>query len=291
MSLALFLMTEKGHAALEGVLFRVPRGFVSMVVAGRDSSVRNDFFEEIQATCKRAGISCFDRASAPAMGAEYSLAVSWRWMIHAVPNLMALHDSLLPKYRGFAPLPNALINGEAEIGVSALFSSDEYDAGDLILQRRLPIAYPLKVQEAIRSLLPLYADLAGEIGSMLASGASLPRCPQDEATASYSLWRDELDYEIDWSWDADRIKRFIDAVGHPYLGARTSLNREPVLVLDAFVEADVRIENRTPGKVIFVRQGQPVVVCGAGLLRITDMTTPGETSPLPLKKFRSRFGA
>jgi methionyl-tRNA formyltransferase len=54
-----------------------------------------------------------------------------------------MHDSLLPKYRGFAPLPNALINGEREVGVTALFASEEYDMGDIVCQRRLAVEYPM----------------------------------------------------------------------------------------------------------------------------------------------------
>jgi methionyl-tRNA formyltransferase len=211
-------------------------------------------------------------------------------MIHGVRNLITLHDSLLPKYRGFAPLPNALIAGERETGVSALFASDNYDAGDIICQRRLEIEYPIKIQEAIRRIVPLYAGIASEICSSLAAGGELPRRKQDESQATYSLWRDDLDYEIDWRWDAARIGRFIHAVGSPYLGARTFLNQDPVTIPEAMVEPDVRIENRAAGKVIFVRDGQPVVVCGSGLLRITHMTTRGGRSLLPLKKFRSRFG-
>jgi methionyl-tRNA formyltransferase len=291
MTLALFLMTEKGHAALQAIVSGVPPGAVGMVVGSRDANVHDDHYEDIQGICKQAGIAFFDRASVPAITAEYALAISWRWMIKGVPNLITLHDSLLPKYRGFAPLPNSLINGETEIGVSALFASDDYDTGDVICQKRVPIRYPIKVQEAIQSIIPLYVAIAGEICSSLAAGGRLPRYRQDESQASYSLWRDDLDYAIDWSWDADRVKRFIDAVGYPYLGAKTLLNQAPVTVLDAVVEADVRIENRTAGKVIFVRDGQPVVVCGRGLLRITHMTAADGDPLLPLKKFRSRFGS
>jgi len=291
MRLALFLTTQKGHAVLQGIISCVLPGAVSMVVAARDGNVQHDYYEEIEATCKKAGIVFFDRISAPTTTADYSIAISWRWMIHGVPNLITLHDSILPKYRGFAPLPNSLINGEPEIGVSALFASDDYDTGDIICQKRVQIKYPIKVQQAIQCIIPLYVAIAREICGSLSAGAQLPRCPQDESQASYSLWRDDLDYEVDWSWDAARVSRFIDALGYPYLGAKTLLNQEPVFLHDATVEPDVRVENRTVGKVIFVRDGQPVVVCGHGLLRITRMTTLSGSSLLPFKKFRSRFGA
>ncbi len=290
MSLTLFLMTEKGHAVLDGVISTAGAGAVSLVVGARDAHVQDDRYDDIQSTCRKAGIRFADRLEAPPAATNYSLAVSWRWMIRGVPNLIALHDSLLPKYRGFAPLPNALINGERETGVTALFASDEYDVGDIVCQKRLPIEYPIKVRQAIQNILPLYAAIACEICATLASGAPLPRTRQDESEATYSLWRDDQDYQIDWNWDAPRIARFIDAVGYPYLGARTLLNGEPATILDAVPEVDVRIEERAVGKVIFVREGQPVVVCGSGLLRIAQMAAPEGNSLLPLKKFRSRFG-
>ncbi len=289
MRLALFLMTEKGHAVLQAVLARVGAAGVAMVVGSRDPQVQEDSYEQIRETCLAAGVAFHDRASAPSVAAPYALAVSWRWMIRGVPNLITLHDSVLPRYRGFAPLVNALINGEPELGVTALFVNDEYDTGDIIRQERLPIAYPIKIQAAIQRIAPLYAEIAAGIASAVASGEPLPRRKQDESQASYSLWRDGLDYQIPWQWDAPRIRRCIDALGHPYSGARAWLNDEPVVIHDAVEEADVRIENRTAGKVIFERAGCPVVVCGAGLLRITHMTTEEGASLLPLKKFRSRF--
>jgi len=291
MSFALYVMTQKGHAVLEGILARLPAGAIRMVITARDPHIQNDFYEEIHATCQNAGVQIVDKNAAQAIRSDYALAISWRWMIRGIPNLIVLHDSLLPRYRGFAPLPSALINGEGEVGVSAIFATGDYDTGDIIGQRRLKVTYPIKIQQVIQGLIPLYVSVAGDVCSSLAAGIDLPRQKQDDSQATYSLWRDDLDYEIDWSWDAERVKRFIDAVSYPYLGARTQLNQEPVLILDAMPEGDVRIENRTPGKVIFMRDGQPTVVCGTGLIRITQITTLDGEPLLPLKHFRTRFGA
>jgi methionyl-tRNA formyltransferase len=289
MSLALFLMSEKGHAVLQSVLASAGSEAIGMVIGSRDSHVQNDYHDEIQQACRAAGVAFYDRQNAPAVTAECALAVSWRWIIRDVENLITLHDSLLPRYRGFAPVVNALINGEREIGVTALFATDEYDEGDIVRQERVTIEYPIKVQEAIERITPLYAEIAGGIALAIMAGKPLPRSKQDESQASYSLWRDDLDYQISWDLDAARIRRFIDAVGYPYQGARTLLNGETVIIHDAVEEPDVRIENRAAGKVIFQREGFPVVVCGGGLLRITRMTSVDGVALLPLKKFRSRF--
>ena len=89
---------------------------------------------------------------------DYQLAIGWRWLISGTENLIVLHDSLLPKYRGFAPLVNSLINGEQEIGVTAIWAGPEFDAGEIIFQEKAGICYPIKIQEAIEIVSGLYRN-------------------------------------------------------------------------------------------------------------------------------------
>jgi len=137
--------------------------------------------------CRQRKIEFFDRAQAPETSSGYALAIGWRWIIHDNPRLITFHDSLLPRYRGFAPLPTALINGDAEVGVTALLASRKYDRGDIIAQRRLVLSYPVKVRQVIDSIAPLYAELVTEIARIICSGAPLPTSPQNESQASYPL--------------------------------------------------------------------------------------------------------
>jgi methionyl-tRNA formyltransferase len=288
--ICLFVMNQRGLAVLEAVLSKPANQAIACVVAAQDANVRHDFYDEIQAACLRLGVRFLDRADAKDLSVETAIAVGWRWMIRDCRRLIVFHDSLLPRYRGFAPLPTALINGDTEVGVTALFAADEYDRGDIIAQRRLPIQYPAKIQEVIDGVAPLYAELAVEVVDAILAGSPLPARPQNEAAATYSPWRDEEDYHIDWSRAAAGIKRFIDALGYPYHGAYSVLDGTPARVLDAAVEPDVKIEQRAPGKVMFVRDGFPVVACGIGLLRVLDLRNEaGTESLLPLRKFRSRF--
>lgn len=82
----------------------------------------------------------------------------------------------------------------------------------------------------------------------------------------------------------------VGAVGPPYSGARSLLNGEPVRILEAEEEEDLIIENRCPGKVLFLRRGMPSVVCGQGMLRITRMEKLDfDAQPILLSKLRSRF--
>ena len=239
--------------------------------------------------CSEYGVAFRDRLDSGEIETEFALAVSWRWMIPTSARLIVLHDSLLPRYRGFSPLVTALIKGDETIGVTALFASGEYDKGAIILQKSTTIAYPIKIQLAIEICSQLSVKAVSEISHTIFSGGHLPTQEQDEKRASYSLWRDEADYQINWFGSADQIRRFIDSVGYPYLGASTTLNGKSVRVFDATTEPDVRTEDRTPGKVLFVRDGLPIVVCGSGLLKLTDLRSLDDRSLLPLNRFRSRF--
>jgi len=288
-----FLMTEKGLRVLQSVVDAFGPGQIAFVVGAADKNVAKDYRDEIAAVCRQHEIAYFDRMDSrdPLRAtAEYHFAVSWRWLIHDATRLIVLHDSLLPKYRGFAPLPTALINGEPFVGVTALFGSQDYDRGDILGQRQLPISYPVKIQTVISSLTAEYAALVVDLCQLIRDGVTLVGARQDDTKATYSLWRDEADYRIRWSADADWIKRFIDSLGSPYKGASARIEERTVRILDATVEPDIHVEDRQPGKVVFLRQGYPTVICGRGLLRITDMRddSTGQTL-LPLQKLRTRF--
>lgn len=288
--LTLFLMTRKGFEVLREI-GRNYREVLDFVVIGRDRNVRNDYFEEIAELCRQLQIPFYERTDKFDVASDYSMAVSWRWILNLHKSrLIVFHDSILPKYRGFNPLVSYLINGENEIGVTALFASNEYDTGEIISQARSEIAYPIKIAEAIETISRQYGILAKEIAADILHAREISSAAQNESEATYSLWRDEQDYRIDWNRSANEIRRFIDAVGFPYSGASTLFDGEAARILQAEELEDVRIENRQPGKIIFIRDDFPIVVCGTGLIRIESLADDktGE-SLLPVKKFRARF--
>lgn len=183
-----------------------------------------------------------------------------------------------------------LINGEKEIGVSALHASEKYDEGNVIRQESLAVQYPIKINDAIDLISKLYSTLVLDIYRMIINNENLIGIPQLEENATYSLWRDNQDYIINWNNDSQSIKRMIDAVGYPFSGATTLLNNEKVIIEDVEVYLDLMIENRDVGKVIFIHEGYPIVVCGKGLLKIKNARFVNGNPILPLQKFRSRFG-
>ena len=170
-----------------------------------------------------------------------------------------------------------------------MFASNEYDQGDIIAQKSFEINYPIKISEAIQKAEPLYFELVDEIFTKIQSGEELNATKQDENKATYSLWLDSEDYFIDWSWSADKIKRFVDAVGYPYDNAKAYLNSEVVKFIDVEIVQDVVVENRERhiGKVIFINNFVPVIVCSDGLIGLKDIRDKDNNEIFI--NFRSRF--
>ncbi|QXH34609.1 methionyl-tRNA formyltransferase [Pseudomonas muyukensis] len=288
--ITLFAMTEKGFAFTKNAISKFGH-LITLVVIGQDEAISNDFSAEIAELCAASGVAFTYRKHFSKMETEYAIAVSWRWLIaHPAEKLIVFHDSVLPRYRGFAPLVNSLINGESEIGVTALFGASEYDRGAIIHQSAKPVSYPITIAQAITQIDQCYLECANAVLEKIASGEPLIGQAQDDSKATYSLWRDEDDYQIDWSLPAAVVRRTIDALSAPYRGAYCRVNDVPARILGAVEVEDVNIENRHIGKVIFVEAGQPVIVCGEGLIKITAcISEDSGESLLPLKKFRSRF--
>jgi methionyl-tRNA formyltransferase len=290
--IGLFATTEKGLAVLKKILSVYGSEVLSFVVVASDKNIVYDAASEIRKLAKKEGIPLYSRLSTPKEKANIVFAVSWRWLIPTgVTNkVVVFHDSILPRYRGFGPLVSALINGENRVGVTALLAVDQYDEGPILGQQSVSVTYPAKIAEVIQKIIVCYEKLAVLSIKKILSKNVVTR-NQNQKNASYSLWRDDYDYEINWSWDAKKIRRFVDAVGFPYKGALTFISRKKVRLMDCEETGDFTIENRVPGKVIFIRDNQPFVVCGSGLLKITRLVDDGSgQNMLPLKKFRTRFG-
>jgi methionyl-tRNA formyltransferase len=292
MRVTLYLMTQKGFEVLKALIENDFQTLIAAVVIGKDKNIDHDFSDEITALCEQHHLQYMARGSDYPPSSDYAIAISWRWLIpENSTKLIVLHDSLLPKYRGFAPLVNMLINQAPVIGVSAIFAASEYDKGDLIAQSATRVTYPIKIADAIRLIAQNYIELVVHIFSTLEKGNILPAVPQDETRATYSLWRDEADYLINWQKNSEAILHFINAVSSPYKGAATFMNGvQKVRILDAALTPDVIIENRDAGKVIFINDQYPVIVCGSGLLELRKVVDDKTgTDLLPFQNFRIRF--
>ena len=285
----LFLMTQKGWEVLQGIWPQYGK-LIRYIVAEPDTNVEKDFYHEIHKFAMVQRVPFFSRKDHISIPVKHKIAIGWRWLIEESENLVIFHDSLLPRYRGFNPLVSALINGEKRIGVTALKATKEYDCGEIFFQIGKKIPTPIKIQKAIEIVSEIYLTLSLRLLKKISRGERISSKPQKESLATYSLWRDERDYRICWAESSEYIRRFVAATGFPYKGASSLLNGSLVRILDAEIETDEKIENRVPGKVIFLRNNLPVVVCGKGLLIIKALYSgQGKENLLPLTTFRSRF--
>ncbi|RLA82541.1 MAG: methionyl-tRNA formyltransferase [Epsilonproteobacteria bacterium] len=292
--IAFYIMNKKGFYTLEKFINKFSSNNIEYVVSSIDKDVKKDYFENIQQLCKKNKIKFFDKndsfTKVEKKHIGYKFAIGWRWIIKNNSNLIVFHDSLLPKYRGFAPLVNSLVSNENSGGVTALFASSEYDKGDVVMQKSMKINYPIKINQAINQIKPLYYELVKDIYKLILNDNKIPRYKQNNNKAIYSIWLDEKDYFIDWqNWGAKKIKRFIDAVGYPYDNAKAYLDNKVIQFLDVEILDDVKIEDRKRhiGKVIFIKDGYPVVVCKKGLIGLLDIRDMDDRDLMI--NFRSRF--
>ena len=292
----LLCMGKKGYQSIKEIIKTFSPNMIYFIVGARDLQIDHDYYDEILSLAKKHNITFYDKEHhwENKREEEYVFAISWRWLIKEKTGkrLIIAHDSLLPRYRGFAPLTNMLINKEQEVGVTFLFASEQYDAGDIILQKKLSITYPIKIVEAINLISYKYSEGLLEIIKRIQEGKAIESITQDHSKATFSLWRDEEDYLVDFHDSAENIKRFIDAVGFPYKGATAYIQDEKIRILDVEIYTDIVVESRNShiGKVVFIEKKLPVIICRQGLLKLKHVINDESgQSILPFKRFRIKI--
>ena len=261
---------------------------IDRIICYKQGDDRSGAFQRIAGMAISHGIELVESEQPKLDPDALVFVVGWQFLLPlASRNMVVFHDSLLPRYRGFAPTVAALIKGESEIGVTAFSPSATPDEGPIIEQAAMPVLYPMKIATALELQAQLMAELASKIFSKW-TGEGLLAVPQDGTRATYCLWRDEIDYWIDWSWTAQTIERFVNAVGFPYAGARTFVAGETVTLEEVTVLDDLTFEIRDPGKIWRLDMGRAVVVCGSGLWRI-DRASNADGSPYQFKHLRVRL--
>lgn len=276
----------KGAVFLEGILAKGVQP--NRIISYDQPDDKACSFSKIRELAERSGAEFLDQKRPVLLEEELSFFVGWQFLVKSPgPYTVVFHDSMLPRYRGFAPTVTALINGDREIGVTALSPNDGVDEGEIIDQKAVLISYPMTIARALELQAVLMAGLAIDIHARWLNGHFVTR-KQDHSLATYSIWRDEKDHIIDWSRPAVEILRFIHAVGHPYAGARTFAGGVEVIIDDATLVDDLRFEQRHCGKIWQLDAGRPIVICGCGLLRLDAIRKDGES--FQLRKLRQRLG-
>ncbi|MBM7855740.1 methionyl-tRNA formyltransferase [Desulfohalotomaculum tongense] len=182
-----------------------------------------------------------------------------------------VHASLLPKYRGAAPIHWAVINGEKETGVTTMYMNEGMDTGDMILSKSIPIDDDDTVGEVHDRLAALGAEVLGETLTLIASG-SAPRVPQDHSQATYAPILKREHELINWNRSAREIKNQIRGM-NPWPGTYTKLEGRVLKIWRAEIVAGSSKEK--PGTVISSTNDQLVVQTGAGCLSITELQLQG----------------
>ena len=182
-----------------------------------------------------------------------------------------VHDSLLPKYRGAAPIQWAVIDGEEVSGVTTMLMDEGLDTGDMLEKAEIV----LDEKETGGSLFDKLSALGGElILSTLEKmeNGTITRTPQGDSTTSYAKMLKKTMGEIDWNMEAVKIERLIRGL-NPWPSAYTSLKGKTVKIWSADVVAGESTGN--PGRVT-VTKDKLLVECGENFLSITELQLEGK---------------
>lgn len=194
--------------------------------------------------------------------------------ILSIPKLgsVNLHPSLLPEYRGRAPINWAILKGEQQIGVTAHFLDEGVDTGDIIKQIPLTLDKDQDVSHALKELIPLYQTLTSDVIDFFRAG-DVPRQTQSISQGSIFRARTPEDGRIDWSRPAKEINNLVRAVTSPYPGAFTSCKTTKIYIWKSKVLSMANQSKFKPGSVIALGENdQPKVQCGSGVLEILNWT-------------------
>ncbi|HIE39648.1 MAG TPA: methionyl-tRNA formyltransferase [Anaerolineae bacterium] len=179
-----------------------------------------------------------------------------------------VHPSLLPKYRGAAPVNWAIIRGESETGVTTFLMDEGMDSGPILLQRRVQIGEGETASELLGRLAELGAELLLETLKRWRRGEIEPR-PQREEEATFAPKLRKEDGLIDWKREAREINNLIRGV-QPWPGAYTFLKGKHLKVHRAKVGSG----RGEPGEVISLKDGIEVA-CGKGSLLLEEVQLEG----------------
>ena len=189
------------------------------------------------------------------------------------PGCINVHSSLLPKYRGAAPINWAILNGDTETGVTIMHMASELDAGDIILQRATPIGPQEDAAALYDRLAALGGELVVEAVAALERGDA-PRTPQDHARHTLAPMLSKALSPVDWSRTAHEIHCQIRGL-IPWPAATTDIISGESMKLFAAVETGTKT-SAAPGTLLAGGKEGIDVACGDGtVLRLTELQPPG----------------
>lgn len=191
-----------------------------------------------------------------------------------------VHFSLLPKYRGAAPVNWAIVNGETDTGVTTMRIVQELDAGPILLQNATQIGENETAPELLRRLADVGANLVSETISNL---DQIKPKPQIDSEATYAPILKREDGLIDWSMDAFAIERRVRGF-QPWPTAHTTFGSHRLIVWAAAPEWVEQLQF-PPGKIIEASRDRLIVACGDGTaLRVLEVQ-PQDSRRMAVRDF------
>lgn len=181
-----------------------------------------------------------------------------------------LHGSILPKYRGAAPIHYAVMAGETETGVTLMYMNEKMDEGDILLVKKTPIGPAETTGEVHDRLAQIGAEGLLEALKLLEEGKE-PRTPQDPTKATYapSIKRDYC--RLDWNWPATRLFNRVRGLS-PWPGAETVWNGMDLKIHRASLDT----QKGKPGEVLEITKGGIVVGAGIDSVKLIEVQPPGK---------------
>ena len=256
---------------------------IALIFTHEDSPTEEIWFESVRDLAKQHGIPYQTTdISAPenvervrAISPDFILSFYYRNMIKPVvleiPKFGALnlHGSYLPKYRGRVPVNWAVINGESETGATLHYMVEKPDAGDIVDQEKVAIAFTDTAQDVFGKVTDAAVAVIARAWPLLREG-SAERIPMDLTAGSYFGGRKPADGLIDWTRSAVQIYNLIRGVTHPYPGAFTYCEGKKVVIWQTWPLAG----QADPGRIL--SQAPLRVGTGEGILEIRSLQIEGE---------------
>lgn len=286
MHIALLCATHRGYLFLQKLSSLIPTADIT-VFSFRETAWEPPYLDKISVLAKKLGGEIIEARNVGdskfkefwnSTDFDIMFVVSWRYIIprdiFEKPRLgtYMFHDSFLPEYRGFSPTVWAMINGEDHTGVTLFKISDKIDAGDIVVQLRIPIGKDETIAIVMDRVTRGYLDVLEANIDNLLSG-SVTGLPQDHSCATYTCKRLPEDNFIDWKLSETKIYDLIRAVGKPYPGAYTYLDGKRISVWEAH-----RLDERRscvgviPGRVLEIVPNKGTVVqTGNGCILLTKV--------------------
>lgn len=186
--------------------------------------------------------------------------------------VMNVHGSLLPKYRGAAPINWSVINGETVTGVTTMYSDQGVDTGKMLLKREMVLRDDMDAELLAEEMSFVGADLLIETLRELMAGRLVP-LEQNESEATYAPRLTKEMGNIDWRKPSFEIHNLVRGLA-PWPGTYTFLDGQPVKILTTSIVLQDPGESKEPGTIIIVDNAKFLVACGADgkdLLEINEI--------------------